>query len=121
MVLAISASVFSGARAYILVTSGIKQGRTIHKKMIKSLLYASLTRFYNRVPVGRILNRLSKDLREVDEALGYCVGSILICAFSTLGNLVMCIYASTPLVVLPIMITSYLFQKILKYYLKSQR
>ena len=63
LVFSISATVFSGARAYILITAGIKQGRTVHKKMIKSLLYASITRFYNRVPVGRILNRLSKDLR----------------------------------------------------------
>jgi ABC-type multidrug transport system fused ATPase/permease subunit len=54
---------FSGTRAYILVTGGIKQGRTIHKKVIKALLYASITTFYNRVPVGRILNRMSKDLR----------------------------------------------------------
>ena len=63
---AIIASMFSGIRALILVVSGIRQGRLVHKKMIKSLLYASIPRFYNRVPVGRILNRLSKDLREVD-------------------------------------------------------
>lgn len=53
-------------RAYVLVIGGIKCGRTVHKKIIKSLLYASLNRFYNRVPQGRIINRLSKDMREVD-------------------------------------------------------
>lgn len=119
--LGISATLFSGLRAYILVTSGINQGRIIHKKMIKSLLYASITRFYNRVPVGRILNRLSKDLREVDEALGYVVGNVLVCVFSTIGGLVMCIYASTPLIIIPIIITSFLFNILLKYYLRSQR
>jgi hypothetical protein len=36
---------------------------TVHKSMIKGLLYASLSNFYNRVPVGRIINRLTKDLR----------------------------------------------------------
>lgn len=58
-----SAAFLSGLRAYILILSGVKQGRIIHKKTIKALLYASLTKFYNRVPMGRILNRLSKDLR----------------------------------------------------------
>jgi ATP-binding cassette subfamily C (CFTR/MRP) protein 1 len=60
---AISATIFSGTQSYILVISGIKQGRTIHKQVIKALLYTSLTKFYHRVPMGRILNRLSKDLR----------------------------------------------------------
>jgi len=52
-----------GIRSFILFFSGIKQGKIIHKKMIRSLLYASINNFYNRVPIGRILNRLSKDLR----------------------------------------------------------
>jgi ATP-binding cassette subfamily C (CFTR/MRP) protein 1 len=53
-------------RAYVLVIGGIKCGGTVHKKITKALLYASLTKFYNRVPLGRIVNRLSKDLREID-------------------------------------------------------
>jgi len=50
-------------RAYTLITGGIKLGATSHKKIIKSLLYAPLMKFYNRVPLGRIVNRLTKDLR----------------------------------------------------------
>lgn len=60
---AISATLFSGIQSYILVLSGVKQGRVLHKQIIKALLYTSLSKFYNRVPMGRILNRLSKDLR----------------------------------------------------------
>lgn len=63
MALAVGATLFSSTRAMILVSSGLRQGRILHKKMIKSLLYAGIIRFYNRVPIGRILNRLSKDLR----------------------------------------------------------
>lgn len=43
--------------------SGAKQGQAVHRSMIKALLYASLGKFYNRVPIGRIVNRLTKDLR----------------------------------------------------------
>lgn len=63
LVLSITSSLFMLVRAYTLVIGGIKCGAQVHKKIIKSLLYASLNKFYNRVPLGRIINRLSKDLR----------------------------------------------------------
>jgi ABC-type multidrug transport system fused ATPase/permease subunit len=121
MGLAISASLFLGFRAYLLVMSGIKQGRLIHKKMAKSLLYASLTKFYNRVPVGRILNRLSKDLREIDESVGYAFSYVLVAFFSLCGNLFICIYASTPYVIIPIVFVAFVCYKLQRYYLKTQR
>jgi hypothetical protein len=45
---------------------GINQGKNLHKKSIKALLYASITEFYNRVPIGRILNRMSNNLKQID-------------------------------------------------------
>lgn len=64
--LSVGASFFILFRAYKLVMSSASQGYTVHKKMIKALLYASLGDFFNRVPAGRIINRLTKDLRELD-------------------------------------------------------
>ena len=89
--------------------------------MLKSLLYASITQFYNRIPIGRVINRLSKDLRIVDEDVGYAVGWLLMTVFSLLSNLVICLYASTPLVLIPIVIIGYFCYRLQKYYLKSQR
>ena len=80
-----------------------------------------MVRFYNRVPIGRILNRLSKDLREVDEALGYAVGNTLVNFFRLSSGLVICIYASTPLVIIPCIIVGFVCLKLNTYYLKSQR
>jgi ATP-binding cassette subfamily C (CFTR/MRP) protein 1 len=59
----IGSAFFAFARGLTLVLSGIKQGTIVHKKMIKGLLYASIPEFFDRVPTGRILNRVSKDLR----------------------------------------------------------
>ena len=98
-----------------------KLGRTIHKKMLKSLLYASLSEFYNRVPLGRIINRLSKDLREIDESIGYAIGWTLRCFFSLFSNLIICIYASTPFVLIPIILITFVCFRLQKYYLKTQR
>lgn len=121
MGLATVASFSSAIRAYILVSSGVRQGRIVHRGMIKSLLYASLVQFYNRVPVGRILNRLSKDLRELDEAIGYAVGNLLVSLFRLLAGIAMCFYASTPLIAIPCFLVGYLCMKINTYYLNAQR
>jgi ATP-binding cassette subfamily C (CFTR/MRP) protein 1 len=64
--LLILSSFFAFFRILILVLTGFKQSDNIHKSMIKSLLYASIPDFFNRVPIGRIINRLTKDLRIVD-------------------------------------------------------
>jgi ABC-type multidrug transport system fused ATPase/permease subunit len=63
---AISTAFLGLSRVLVLAISGIKQSATSHKKMIKGLIYASITEFYDRIPTGRILSRVSKDLRQLD-------------------------------------------------------
>ena len=121
LIFAILASMFSGTRAFILVGSGIRQGRLIQKKMMKSLLYASITKFYNRVPIGRVLNRLSKDLKEIDEEIGYAVGGLFVSVFSLMATLFMCVYASSPWLILIVGVMLGICYLCQKYYLKSQR
>ena len=88
--------------------------------MSKALLYASLGNFFNRIPVGRIINRLTKDLRELDEVIGFKVGNVLICFFRLLGDLAVCVYGSTPFMLIPILFISFLCQRVRVYYMKSQ-
>ena len=71
--------------------------------------------------MGRILNRLSKDLRIVDELVGYDLDWTVKCFFSLLSNLTICLYASTPLVLVPILIIGFICYKMKNYYLKTQR
>jgi hypothetical protein len=62
----LASTVFIFFRVYNLFIASARQGEIVHKNMVRSLLYASLGDFFNRVPVGRIINRLTKDLRELD-------------------------------------------------------
>ena len=48
-----------------------------------------------------MLNRLSKDLREVDEEVGYAIAWLLENSFILLSNIIICIYASQPLLLVP--------------------
>ncbi len=101
--------------------SGIKQGTFVHKKMIKTLLYTSIPSFYNRVPIGRIINRLTKDLKDLDESISYAVGDFLVDFFSLLGNLIICVYTSSLWIVIPTIVIGLLCLKVKYYYMKTQR
>lgn len=100
--------------------AGTRQGKIVHKSMMKSLLYASLGDFFNRIPIGRIINRLSKDLRELDEVIGFKIGNVIVDFFLLLGSLTVCIYSSTPWILVPIVIVAYIAHRFRKYYMKTQ-
>lgn len=121
LALSVLSSLSAFLRAYILVLSGFKQGEIVHRKIIKSLLYASLNEFYSRIPVGRIMNRLTKDLRELDETIGYAMGNYLTNLFSLIGTLSICIYGSTPFMIIPCIIIIYLCNRLRGYYMNTQR
>ena len=121
LAMSVGASICAFVRAYTLVLSGFKQGEHVHKKIIQSLLYASLNDFYSRIPTGRIMNRLTKDLRELDETIGYAIGSFLTNLFSLTGTLSICIYGSSPYMIIPAVIVIFLCNKLRQYYMKTQR
>jgi len=116
----IGSGIFILLRAYKLVMAGARQGHIVHRRMMKALLYASLGNFFNRVPVGRIINRLTKDLRELDEVIGFKIGNVLVSSFSLLGNLVICVYGSTPFILIFIALVGFFAYRMRKYYMRTQ-
>lgn len=93
----------------------------MHKLMIDALLKASLRKFYSRVPIGRIVKRLTKDLRELDEAIGPAIGGLLVCFFQLLGTITICVYSSTPYLLIPTVFIAYCCWRLKDYYLSVQR
>eukprot|EP00449_Zooxanthella_nutricula_P054044 CAMPEP_0198579670 /NCGR_PEP_ID=MMETSP1462-20131121/121835_1 /TAXON_ID=1333877 /ORGANISM="Brandtodinium nutriculum, Strain RCC3387" /LENGTH=645 /DNA_ID=CAMNT_0044310999 /DNA_START=22 /DNA_END=1955 /DNA_ORIENTATION=- len=51
----------------------------IHDRMLRALLRAPVDRFFDKQPVGRLINRFSFDLRFVDNAISFCV--LMLAAF----------------------------------------
>ena len=102
-------------RILFLVLRNIVNSRKIYTKIMKNLLMAPLTEFYERIPAGRILNRLSKDLASVDTEVPFSIGNFLVRLFKTLADLGFCIYASgyysIPAIAVFLMLAYYLQQK----------
>lgn len=91
-------------RSSILLGGSMNCSRKIHRRMISSLIFAPLNEFFERVPLGRILNVLSKDISVLDSDLAYAI-SVLASSFSTIaGDTILSIYASSLWVIFPLAI-----------------
>jgi ATP-binding cassette, subfamily C (CFTR/MRP), member 1 len=50
--------------------------RKIHGAMLRAVLEAPLTTYFDVTPIGRILNRFSKDMNTLDEGIGWTIDSV---------------------------------------------
>lgn len=113
--------VFAFLRALIFSFSNVRMSKHMHKEMIGNLLFSSLNEFFDRVPLGRILNRLSKDLNAVDSNFPSVFGNVLVFLFFLLGNTLVVVYCSTVWVLFPILIYVICCYFLKNYYMKPQR
>jgi len=55
--------------AYACSCVSISASRKIHHSVMSSLLRAPIDKFFDKQPIGRLINRLSFDMRQVDDAV----------------------------------------------------
>jgi hypothetical protein len=106
-------------RAIMLFMRALITSKRIHEDMIKSLLFAPLNNFFDRVPVGRILNRVTKDLSLVDNDFPGILGQTLVVIIGGLTEVGVSIYGATyyitPIIILALVSAHY----INRYYMKT--
>jgi len=54
---------------YASTTFTVTVSEVLHKKMLENVMRAPIDRFYDKTPVGRILNRMSTDLTNLDQKM----------------------------------------------------
>ncbi|XP_077976259.1 ATP-binding cassette sub-family C member 4-like [Styela clava] len=100
---------------YICVTSGIH----MHKKMFKAILRAPI-RFFDTNPSGRILNRFSKDMGQIDELLPITFLNFL-WIFGAIVSVVILTSVVNYFVILLIIPFTIYFLWLRSYYLRTSR
>lgn len=60
-------------RSLVVVLHNPNISRLVNLKMLSSLAFASMSTFFDRVPIGRILNRFLKDTDDVDLGMAMTV------------------------------------------------
>lgn len=71
-IISLNVSTFLVLRIALVFSSNLKMIHKLHQKMSAALLYAPINKFFDRIPIGRILNRLSKDLTQMVRASCVC-------------------------------------------------
>lgn len=92
--IACSYGMFSGIRGFVLLRCNIVAIRKLHNNMIKRLLAAPINKFFERIPVGRILNRFSEDMNTCDLSIPFILGSNVVNFYFVLGMSLLLSYLS---------------------------
>lgn len=119
-VLGVSTSVLNLAKGVIFwVHLGIRGGRVVHERMAVRLMKAPMS-FFERTPVGRIMNRFSNDINKVDDALPRSFNGFMAMALKTAMTFVVVGVAIPSFLVVAFGLT-FVYGYYQKYYISVQR
>ena len=105
----------------ISVTFGsMVASRRLHNRLLLNIMHSPLS-FFDTTPLGRIVNRFSKDLYTIDDTIPRAVTDLMWCMLDVIGMIVAISYA-TPLflAVLPVLGAFYLYIQVSKLHLESR-
>lgn len=73
----------------------IKATKILHNKLLDSILRGHI-RFFDTTPIGRIVNRFTKDIEATEDSIPYSIKSLIECLLSMISTIAI-ISISTPL------------------------
>ncbi|KAM4711152.1 ATP-binding cassette sub-family C member 4-like isoform 2-T2 [Anableps anableps] len=110
---------FGFMRNMILFTVLVKSAQTLHNSMFNAILRAPV-RFFDINPIGRVLNRFSKDIGQVDSMLPWTFTDFIQVFLQILG--VIAVAASViPWILIPVVPLLGLFLFLRRYFLQTSR
>jgi ABC-type multidrug transport system fused ATPase/permease subunit len=117
--LALCSAVLITIRQITLFFVGLRASRVLHDGLIEGIMRSPMS-FFDQTPLGRITNRISKDIYTVDKTLPSAFGSLLSCLFQVIASLVVTLIAMPLFIVVLIpMCFYYLYEQ--QFYMHSSR
>ncbi|KAH9104022.1 hypothetical protein AeMF1_019798 [Aphanomyces euteiches] len=102
-------------RTIYLLFLSIKCSMTLHSKLLAKVIQAPVNTFFDITPVGRILNRFSGDLDQVDSQLPFFGVLFLQFAFQIIAVAIVCA-VSSPFILIIYVPMLYLFYKVQAFF-----
>ena len=97
--------------SFSLAIAGVYASRSLHSRMLKNILRSPMS-FFDTTPLGRVLNRFSKDIYTIDEVIPRSIRMFLFTLFRIISALLV-IMIATPtfaIVIIPLGIFYLLIQ-----------
>ncbi|XP_022215922.2 probable multidrug resistance-associated protein lethal(2)03659 [Drosophila obscura] len=111
--------VFTLVRTILFYKMAMRSSTTLHNAMYRGITRAAMY-FFNTNPSGRILNRFSKDLGQLDELLPSVMLDV-VQVFLTLAGIIIVICITNPYYLILTLILAIVFYYIREFYLKTSR
>eukprot|EP00644_Phytophthora_capsici_P008365 jgi/Phyca11/114358/e_gw1.26.296.1 len=92
--LIILCSVLTMIRALMMIETCVRTSQKLHDELFRRVLNAPITRYFDVTPIGRILNRFSNDLDQMDSILPQEYQILFQNVSMALGSLVVSAFAS---------------------------
>lgn len=112
-------SLLATFRVFLTFLTGIRASNRIFKQVLTTILRARL-RFFDKTPLGRIMNRFSKDIESVDQELTPFAEAAFACLVSCVSTLVL-ITLITPGFLLFAILIAYLYYLVGSFYIALSR
>ena len=93
--LGFSQALFDLLTAFALALGGIFASRKLHDSMMDSIMHAPMS-FFDTTPLGRILNRFSKDVYTIDETIPRSLQDFIMTMFDVVSAVIV-ILITTPI------------------------
>jgi len=94
--------------------------RRLHNEMFNKVIRAPINLFFDRVPLGRLVNRFTADLQIFDFQVPFSLGTLLYLPFSLTSRFLVCFFVGTawafPLILVFFYVGVYIQQSYLKVY-----
>lgn len=103
----------------LFALGSLKAARNLHHRLLHNILRLSVS-FFDTTPLGRIINRFSRDTDVIDALLPNMMRTWFSMAFALLGTIIIISY-STPIflsVIIPLMVVYYFIQR---FYIATSR
>ncbi|XP_037617803.1 multidrug resistance-associated protein 4-like isoform X1 [Sebastes umbrosus] len=114
-----AAVIFGYARCLVIMHGLVRAGQALHNSMFSAVLRTPV-RFFDVNPIGRILNRFSKDVSQMDSMLPMTFVDFYQLFLQNVGVVV--VAASViPLILIPVVPLLFVFLYLRRFYLRTSR
>ncbi|XP_007942203.1 ATP-binding cassette sub-family C member 4 [Orycteropus afer afer] len=117
--LTVATVLFGIARSLLVFYILVNSSQTLHNKMFESILKAPVL-FFDRNPIGRILNRFSKDIGHMDDLLPLTFLDFIQTFLQVVGVVAVAV-AVIPWVAIPLIPLAIVFFILRRYFLETSR
>lgn len=105
--------------SYTVVTNLLRASRNLHEQMLRRIMYAP-TKFFDSTPLGRILNRFTGDINEIDKELRRGLEAVFVKGMKLVFVLVVVLYV-TPYFAAIVALMSVVYFYVQRFYRQTSR